>query len=505
MTYAQLAMQLPDPVQWSEGMLLSPQHLQQNDIYWHEHLRYRLACAGPHFWGVRRLAVQLIKDTINISELECVLPNGVALVYPGNFPRDPDPLLQLDVSACAAGAAPLRVWLLVPERGAAAARQTDPDRRYSSLVGNPTADENTGDGEVPVGRLQVRYQLVLSASCPSSAQGACALLEIARDAQGMLRINDYLPPMLALAASAHLGAGSLQSQMLAYHETWWTQARQLATEASGFTTDGKLNRGGVRNMQVARQLASALPALSVLLDDATHPERLYQALAQVVGHVAQFAADPLPLKMAPYQHQESLPQFQAAWRYIADTLALEFERVKQDRLRSPRPDYEVLPFQAHGQGGFGRKLPRQIDSGLIIEIKLKEGQNIEDTGRWLSQADIAGASLIPQLQRQRVPGARIRRLGADEIMRYQLPTMADLFMIENRAVELAEIGQRDLFIADQSLLIHGNASPHAPAAIFLYQKMQPEADSAATGITAEAAGAAPAAHPAHPTHPVQTA
>lgn len=464
---------LPDPVQWSEGMLLSPQHLQQNDIYWHAQLRHQLACAGPNFWGVRKLAVQLVQETINISELDAVLPNGVALRYPGNAARRPEPLLQLDVSACAAGGPPLRLWLLVPERGAGAANHGDPDRRYDSLPGIPTADENTGDGDIAVGRLQLRYALVLALACPSSAQGACPLLELERDAQGLLRIRDYLPPMLGLASSAHLGARSLQEQFNAHHETWWSQAQQLFAEASGFTPDGKLNSGGVRNLAVARQLASALPALSVLLDDATHPERLYQALAGIVGHVAQFAASPVPLRMTPYRHENCLPQFQAAWRYINDTLAVEFERIRQDRLRAPQPDYEILPFQAHGEGGFGCKLPPDIDSSLIIEIKRKEGQSIEDTGRWLTQADIAGVSLIPQLQRQRMPGARVRRLGADEITRYQLPSLADLFMIENRAVDLADIGRRELFHADQSLLIHGSASPHVPAAIFLYKKPQP--------------------------------
>jgi type VI secretion system protein ImpJ len=471
--------QLPDAVQWSEGMLLSPQHLQQNDIYWQEHLRHRLACITPHFWGLRRLAVELVKEVITVSELECVLPNGVALAFPGNFPRQPEPLLQIDVSGCRAGDPPQRLWLLVPERGAGAARSGDPERRYDSQVGLMTADENTGDGEVAVARLQLRCELVLSALIPSSAQGACPLLEVMRDAQGMLHIGDYLPPMICLGASQHLGAAGLQHQLGARHELWWGYAQQFATEASGYGPEGKLNSGGVRNMLVARHLAGALPAMSVLLHAAAHPEGLYQCLAEVVGRVAQFATSPLPLKMAPYQHDDCLAQFQAAWRYVEDTLAVEFERVRQDRLRAPQPEYDIKPFQVQGAGGFSQRLPQQIDGALIIEVKRKEGQTIAEAGRWLNQADIACESLIPQLQRQRVPGARVRPMGADEVARYQLPALADLFLVENRTVDLADIGQHELFAAGQPLLIQGSAGPHMPAAIFLYQKMVPALDNEA--------------------------
>jgi hypothetical protein len=30
--------------------------------------------------------------------------------------------------------------------------------------------------------------------------------------------------------------------------------------------------------------------------------------------------------MPPYQHDDCLAQFQAGWRYVEDTLAVEFER-----------------------------------------------------------------------------------------------------------------------------------------------------------------------------------
>ena len=98
--------------------------------------------------------------------------------------------------------------------------------------------------------------------------------------------------MLHISASGFLGQHSLQNQIIARHQTWWSQAQELANEASGLTADGKFNASGVRNELVARQLASALPALSILIEPDTHPKQLYQALAQVVGQIGQSKEGP---------------------------------------------------------------------------------------------------------------------------------------------------------------------------------------------------------------------
>ena len=39
-------------VVWSEGMFLSPQHLQQLDAYHEELLQTRLSAASGHLWGI---------------------------------------------------------------------------------------------------------------------------------------------------------------------------------------------------------------------------------------------------------------------------------------------------------------------------------------------------------------------------------------------------------------------------------------------------------------------
>jgi type VI secretion system protein ImpJ len=115
--------QLPDAVQWWEGMLLSPQHFQQNDIYWQQHLQHRMRCVAPHNWGVRHLRIDhaaLANGNVNISELECLLPDGLAIAFPGSYAPQ---TLELNVKdLCKSDGKPIRIWLVVHERGASAAK-----------------------------------------------------------------------------------------------------------------------------------------------------------------------------------------------------------------------------------------------------------------------------------------------------------------------------------------------------------------------------------------------
>lgn len=471
---------LPDAVQWSEGMLLSPQHLQQNDIYWHEHLRHRLDCITPHYWGVGQLALDhasLIKGIVSITRLECVLPDGLAVDFDGS--RRDYPLTSLDVNVdalCKPEGRPVRVWLVVRERGAAAAKMDNPERRYDSLHGEPFADENTGDGEVAVERLQVRIKLhAEDAGKPAPAwRSACPLLEVARDSQGHLRLTAYHPPMLRLSASAFHGEQSLQRRLTDFTHNLWAKMDELAGGREDDKPDDEsaLSTENRRHLSVARHLAMGLPQLEIAVAaPRAQPHDLYRALASVAGQVASIGANPIPLKMKPYLHEDCMPQFQAAFEYIDAKLALV------------NTAYECLPFARIGDAGFGRRLPADLGGEVIIEIKPRDGQSLADLTRWLADARIASDNLMTQIQQQRLPGALTRPLSAQEIQERNLRPQAALFLVQNQKIEVREKGLQDVFQPGLSLLIRGAANANTPAAIILYRKKQQKQSAAPVAET----------------------
>ena len=457
---------LPDAVQWSEGLLLSPQHLQQNDIYWHAQLRHRLSCIAPHYWGVSKLVIDrasLAKGHLAVTELECVLPDGLAVQFPGNYSAR-----TLDVAVgnlVKDDGRPVRVWLQVYERSAAAAKLDNAERRYDSLPGALTPDENTGDGDIQVGRLQTHISLYAGDAAKPAPTGhsACPLLDVVRDPQGHLRITDYHPPMLRQDAAAFQEEQSLQRQLGQLTQRLWAKIDELAGNRSDDKQDEEnpIDQQNRQLLQAARHLASALPQLDIAVAAAdTHPELLYRALAQMVGQVASIGANPVPLKMAPYQHDDCMPQFQAAFTYIEAKLALVNTR------------YDCLQFARIGDAGFARRLQSDPSGEVIIELKPREGQSLADMTRWLHDARIASDNLMPLLLQRRLPGALARPLTTLEITERNLRPQAALFMLQNQKIAVDGKGMQDVFRPDLSLLIQGDANSLMPAAIVLYRQKQ---------------------------------
>src|SRR5215208_6177213 len=74
------------PVLWTKGLLLAPQHFQMQDRYLGDLLRFRLAALSFAPWGCSRLAVDreaLAAGTIALSQGAGLLPDGLPFEFPG--------------------------------------------------------------------------------------------------------------------------------------------------------------------------------------------------------------------------------------------------------------------------------------------------------------------------------------------------------------------------------------------------------------------------------------
>lgn len=68
-----------DKIVWQEGMLLRPQHLQQQDRYYQQQTRHLLQTATPNNWGFFEIAIDqqyLMMGKIVISHAAGILPDG---------------------------------------------------------------------------------------------------------------------------------------------------------------------------------------------------------------------------------------------------------------------------------------------------------------------------------------------------------------------------------------------------------------------------------------------
>jgi type VI secretion system protein ImpJ len=448
---------LPEAVSWSEGMLLSPQHFQQNDIYWNQLLQQRLSMLQPFGWGLLDMALdptELANGRVVFQRLRCVMPDGLLIEYPGHFaPLD----LSIDLSKNDWATQPrVMVHLRVPIRGKGAASDIGDMQRYTIERGSMVSDENTGKDDIVVDRMRPKMSL---AAGESVAKSYCSfpLLELFGDTSGV-HLTSYHPPMLRTDASAFQGATGLQRQLTTLSEALWQKYRELLGVRLDDQGQSRYDGEGGAQVHAARYLVMSLPAFDVMLQaGSTHPSQMYLALAQLVGFVAATPAAPQPPALKAYDHNDCLPLFQLAINYVRDQLG---------RLNA---DYRVLEFQRVGASGFRCMLPQGIaTASLLIELRPRAGQNVQGLTQWLDNARTATEELIYLLVRRRYPGATVRAATPAQVAALNLRPGAFVYELINGSIEVDSGVTRPLIADGHTLVILGEPDQNVPAAITLH-------------------------------------
>jgi type VI secretion system protein ImpJ len=445
---------VPEPVQWSEGMALAPQHFQQNDIQWNALLRHQMFQLQPHYWGLLALELDdlaLQQGKVVVKGLHAVMPDGLVVQFPAEGKSE---ILEVDIPDDAAAHAPggVLIQLAVPTREAGAASPSSSIQRYDSAPGALERDENTGDGQVPVKRLRVRLSLLAGESLPPKYI-ALRLLRVRRELNGQYVLTTFHPPLLRIGASGFLGEISLQHKV----EDLAAALRRKSRELLGATSETAPSFTNNYQRQIVRQLVEALPLFELLARmPEIHPFACYVALAQVVGHVCGLSADPLPPLLKPYCHDDAAPGFLQAIEYVSSVIA---------KLSAA---YAAMPFERPRENLFTCDLSQGVRTDrLVIELKPASAQTQESIGQWLQQAFIGSAAVMPLLRRGRLPRAgNVRPLTTDELKSLGAPS-GFFYEIENGEVQ---DGTRTLPIIRKETELHIEGLPGgaAPAAIVLY-------------------------------------
>lgn len=447
---------LPYDIQWSEGLLLSPQHLQQSDRFWHARLRYLTHCASPDFVGVHSLELDegmLEKGRVTIRAIECVLDDGT----PIQLHRERDRPLEFDLAArLKEPGERATIALVLPLRGEASAARGSMSRRYESVPGATAVDENTGTTAVAIARLKPMVRLETDWTSGANQLAGCPLFELERTTLGSFRRTVYHPPMATLAASAFMKDRALRQRVEGLRDAVRMKLREIAQagEAATFGTAA----GDAFLAMAARRLAMILPGLDVLgVGGYVAPRDLYLFLANAAGQVASLDSLPDPPVLPPYDHFDCHPGFDAALGFI------------ESRVAGIRPSFERLPFERDEAGQFSRQLPADTGDMLLIEVVPAAAQTRADIDRWFETCAIAHPTLLDELDSRRMPGASAT---ASAVRRKGMNPAALYYEIRNAAFDFAD-GKRKVFAPGEHLAIRSGsrqARAYAPAGIVLYRE-----------------------------------
>lgn len=375
---------LHDRIQWHEGMLLAPQHFQQESARVDALVGWQALAGQPAAWGVRRLVVDealLTRGMLRISLLEAIMPDGMAVRF--DAATSQDATLELDLApSTSLGAAEVPVYLVVGT--ARSLRLPGQPSMFRPIAGSLVVDEVSEalDEEVP--RMAARVAL-MAGPPPGAAWVALQLMTVVLDNE-IVRRGSYWPAQLAVVMDSPLGLRARALAVLMRAKAVFL-AQQSATNASRL-------EDRMAMLEVRAQLASVtvnLPMLEATLAlPVVQPLALYLALCAQLGALAALRPGAVPLAPPDYVHTDSYRAFDAVLASL-ESLALEVSQ-----------QWRSVPF-TFDDGLYTLALqPGWLTERMVIGLR---GQSEPELAAWMTGATIGSRTVSASLRDRRMPGA----------------------------------------------------------------------------------------------------
>jgi type VI secretion system protein ImpJ len=318
-------MRAPQKVVWSEGLLMAPQHLQQQDNYQHALLCDRLDAVNPFNWGVLRVELNkqaLAAGQVQLAAFEGVMPDGVVLALDGQHAELPGARVIGQHFNHTAGH--LDVYLGLPEErdgvdnyaedAAALVRYAPSTRRVHDLAGSGST------AEVVFAR---RRPLLLFGDESRAGIVCFKILELVRDDSGSLVVSEpYIPPCLRVDASVFLMAGlrRLLGNMTTRHKAL-SEARSQATQSTV-----EFSAKDVTRFLLLSAINTYIPVLAHIVDSGqTSPCNCYLTLSQLAGQLTTFSSEIHPTDLPRFVYTDLRGTFEELFARLTALLQATIE------------------------------------------------------------------------------------------------------------------------------------------------------------------------------------
>ena len=307
-------------VVWSEGMLMSPHHLQLSDAYHEQLAAVSLQSAVPVSWGLSELALSteaLSSGTVSLKRVKGVMPSGLPIQFASSDAGCP---VERTVSACfPANRESLEVFLGLPRAREGAANVSDDlaGRSRYYMSSEECFDFTGGGNEQSVSLSRPRMSLLFGGEGRDDYE-CMKIAEVIRASAGGFEVSSsFVPPCLRIGASNVL-AERLERLLAAMAEKAREVRGQLSVRGQVSVEYGSAD---ITRFLLLDALNGALPWVRHMREvgDASARE-LYLGLAQIAGRLCSFVQDADPLDLLPYRHDDATASFERLFVRIAELL-----------------------------------------------------------------------------------------------------------------------------------------------------------------------------------------
>jgi len=297
------------PVIWSKGTFLTPQHLQTRDRFVESSLQFRLEGLNFRPWGFLELVVNqeaLTEGNFAVSRASGLFADGLPFEIPESdpapAPRPLAPFFDADQNS-------LGVFLAVPEyrdHGLnVSIAQKGADARFLSEIVN-LRDENSGLAERPVQIARKNLRFLVE----GESREGCNALQVARilrTSAGLFQLDtQYIPPLLNIAANDYLmGIARRLVEILAAKSSILAGGRR---QRSAGLAD--FSAADIASFWLLYTVNSHFPGLRHIHDVSHgHPNALFRLLSSLAGALTTFSLKIQPRDLPLYDHENLGPCF----------------------------------------------------------------------------------------------------------------------------------------------------------------------------------------------------
>jgi len=389
-------------VAWVEGMLMEPQHFQQQERYFENIIHSRVKSLSVCCWGLSELEIDgelLTQGKLAIRRARGVFPDGTVFDMPDKDPL-PAPLTLRDNDqnkiVC------LAVALNIPGNTQIDLTGVGSSSRYL-VADSHLQDRNLlpgGEGHpryaiIQLGQLQARLCLLENSSSAESVLPITLLSE--QRAEGGLTLDGkMLPPMLDMRATGWLLGAT--NELVGLIGQRLTAVRMADTHFHG----GGVNE--VLELMLMQVLGEYHLLLSHLLSRAqVHPETLFQTLLALLGRLAIVPGGEAvqPGHEFTYHHERPAQSFFCLFAALRRALSLVIE--------SPAV---ALPFKSNGNNLYLCQNDVHLGVERLIFAVSADVPSEVLRSDFPGQIKLGPVEKIAQLIDFQLPGVRISALGA---------------------------------------------------------------------------------------------
>jgi type VI secretion system protein ImpJ len=390
-----------EPVIWTKGTFLNPQHLQSQDRFLEETLQFDLQALQFRPWGFRHLRIDqaaLAAGSLAIFEAAGILPDGLLFEIPQS---DQAPPAKPLADHFAPEVQSVDVYLAIPnyrERGfnVAMARR-DSETRYRAEA-EMVRDENTGQSEKPVLVARKNLRLLVDSE---NREGSSTLrvARVRKTAAGLFQLDPrFVPPLVDFETSDYLVAIArrLVEILSAKSSELAGSRRQKNQSLADFTA------ADVPRFWLLYTVNAALPVFRHLFETRKgHPEALYSEMLSLAGALSTFSVKVHPRDLPPYDHND----LGACFADLDEKLRLLLETVVPS-------NYVSLPLKLVQPSIYATSIDNEkYLQGTRMYLALSADVNqAELMGKAPQLLKICSADAIEHLVQRALPGVPLTRV-----------------------------------------------------------------------------------------------